>query len=71
MNELLKTQAEYVRLYADDVIAHPTHFKARIVANPIAEAYRLIDGLSLAEVKQLIRDHRDEQRALGRASKAA
>ncbi|MGE3582887.1 MAG: hypothetical protein AB7J28_15905 [Hyphomonadaceae bacterium] len=65
--ELEAARAEYIALSAADVRAHPQAFKARVVADPEGAAASVIDGLSLGEVRRLIREQKAEMRAAARS----
>ena len=56
----------YVRLYAQDVRAFSECYKERIVNDPEAAARQAIEGLSDDDVRQCIRDLKEEQRDLAK-----
>ena len=59
---LAQARAAFIALYAQDVAANPDCYRAEVCANPRQHAEQLIDGLTLAEVRQLTRDLRQEMR---------
>jgi hypothetical protein len=59
---LTQARAAYIALYAQDVAANPECYKAGVCANPRQHAEHLIDGLTLADTRQLTRDLRQEMR---------
>ncbi len=59
---LAQARAAFIALYAQDVAANPDCYRADVCANPHQTAENLIDGLTLAEVRQFTRDLRQEMR---------
>ena len=59
---LTQARAVYIALYAQDVAANPDCYRAEVCANPRQTAENLIDGLTLAEVRQFTNDLRREMR---------
>jgi len=64
MKECVREQ--YVRLYAQDVRAFPDCYKERIVNDPEGAARQTIEVLDDDEVRQCIRDLKEEQRDLAK-----
>lgn len=61
-DSLTQTRAAFIALYAQDVAASPDCYRAEVCAKPHQHAEHLIDGLTLAEVRQLTNDLRREMR---------
>ncbi len=61
-------QAQYIKLYAADIRAHASHFKAGVSTDPEGYAARLIEGLPDYDVKQMLTNLKAEIRAIGKAS---
>ena len=61
-DSLTQARAAFIALYAQDVAANPDCYKADVCANPGQHAEQLIDGLTLAGIRQLARDLRQEMR---------
>ena len=61
-DSLTQTRAAFIALYAQDVAANPDCYRAEVCANPRQTAENLIDGLTLAEVRQFTNDLRREMR---------
>lgn len=59
---LAQARADFIALYAQDVAANPDCYRAEVCANPRQTAENLIDGLTLAEVRQFTNDLRREMR---------
>lgn len=59
---LAQARAAFISLYAQDVAANPDCYRAEVCANPRQTAENLIDGLTLAEVRQFTNDLRQEMR---------
>ncbi len=61
-DSLTQARAAFIALYAQDVAAFPECYRAEVCANPRQHAEQLIDGLTLAGIRQLARDLRQEMR---------
>lgn len=59
---LAQARAAFIALYAQDVDTNPDCYRAEVCANPRQTAENLIDGLTLAEVRQFTNDLRREMR---------
>lgn len=61
-DSLTQARAAFIALHAQDVAANPDCYKADVCASPRQHAEHLIDGLTLAEVRQFTNDLRQEMR---------
>jgi len=52
---LEKLQAEYVALHVADIRRCPQAYKATVVADPVASAWRVIRGLDETDMREMIR----------------
>lgn len=57
---LEKLQAEYVALHVADVRKCPQAYKAHVVADPVASAWRVIEGLNEADMREMVRMLKNE-----------
>jgi hypothetical protein len=56
---------EYIKLYAADIRAHASHFKAGVSIDPEGYAYRLTEGLPEEDMRRMLSDLKEELRAVG------
>ena len=55
---------QYIKLYAADIRAHASHFKAGVSIDPEGYAARIIEGLPDADVKRMLADLKAEIKAV-------
>lgn len=61
---MLQPRDEYIENFVADVYKHPDCYKLSVRADPREAAKRTIRGLDDSEIKQLIRDQKEEAREL-------
>jgi hypothetical protein len=61
-DSLTQARAAFIALYAQDVAANPDCYQSNVRANPCRTAENLIDGLTVAEIRQFTNDLRQEMR---------
>lgn len=61
-DSLTQARAAFIALYAQDVAANPDCYRVEVRANPCRTAENLINGLTLAKVRQFTNDLRREMR---------
>ena len=51
---------QYIKLYAEDIRAHSSHFKAGVSIDPEGYAALIIEGLPDSDVKRMLADLKAE-----------